>query len=343
MTDIKDNVDLSNLNTMRCPSRCDFYCRGDSQQALIDALQWAKSNGVSVLVLGGGSNVILMPEVHALVLQPALKGIALIAESGNERIVRSAAGENWHALVMWTLRSGYYGLENMALIPGSVGAAPIQNIGAYGIELHERFHSLRALNMDTFEVEEFDADRCRFGYRDSFFKGAEGRKYLVLDLCLRLSTVPDLRLDYPALRDQLSALGQSLDSCSPDDVATAVMHLRKTKLPDPATVANAGSFFKNPIVGKDKLASLRERFPELVAYDIDAAHSKLAAAWLIDKAAWKGRELGGIKVHDRQALVLTNPASRPASELLSVADAIRADVQKMFAVELEIEPQILGA
>jgi len=258
----------------------------------------------------------------------------------NVALVTAAAGERWHDLVRFVIGQGWGGLENLALIPGSVGAAPIQNIGAYGVELADRMVSLRALELATGAIRRFDHADCGFGYRESYFKQAGRDRYAILDLTLRVHRAPALVVDYPDLIGELAAMGCSRPAAV--DVAEAVIRVRRRKLPDPRHIGNAGSFFKNPVVSAAGAQALLVRDGSLSMHGLADGTVKLAAAQLIDRCGWKGVRRGSVGVWRRQALVLVNLGGASASELLGLSESIRRDVQARFGVELELEPRVLG-
>lgn len=339
ITGLRRDVDLSRLNSFGFAARAEWFLRAESLETLQQAVALARQEGWPLLILGGGSNLVLRESVPGLVVQVALKGHQ-VALDGERVLVSVAAGERWHETVCWTLQQGYYGLENLALIPGTVGAAPMQNIGAYGVELEERFHALRALDTETGSVRTFDREACCFGYRDSLFKSATPGRYVILEVTLALSTRPEPVLRYRALADALAARGQ--EDAGPADIFAAVCDIRRSKLPDPAEIGNAGSFFKNPVVPAAQFAALKNLFPELVAFPA-GDDVKLAAGWLIDQCGWKGRRQGPVGVYDKQALVLVNTGGGTASDLLRLADDVRASVRARFGVELEMEPRLYPA
>lgn len=288
------------------------------------------------LLLGGGSNLLLTKDVDALVLHMALMGKEIVGEQDGRTLVRASAGENWHGFVQWTLAQGLGGLENLSLIPGTVGASPIQNIGAYGLEVKDVFHSLTAFDFASGATRTMDAAECRFGYRDSVFKHVEGRDLAVLDVTFALPRdwVPNLR--YAELARELEA--QGIQQPSARQVSDAVIAIRSRKLPNPAEIGNAGSFFKNPVVTREHCARLLESWPELVHHAQPDGSEKLAAGWLIDRCGWKGRNLGRAGVYPKQALVLVNNGGASGAEVLALARAIQHDVRERFGVELEPEP-----
>jgi UDP-N-acetylmuramate dehydrogenase len=290
------------------------------------------------LVLGGGSNVVLTRDFDGLALLIALRGKRIAREDDQAWYVEAAAGENWHDFVAWTLAEGLPGLENFALIPGTVGAAPIQNIGAYGIEMCERFASLRAIEWATGQIVEFDSAACRFGYRDSVFK-REGRdRFVIVSVTFRLPKAWAPHADYADVARELAGRGES---ANPQAIFNAVVAVRRAKLPDPRVLGNAGSFFKNPVVDAVQFEILKAREPELVSYRQPDGRVKLAAGWLIDRCGWKGRAMGAAAVHERQALVLVNRGGATGAEVFALARAIQNDVFEHFGVELEAEPVCL--
>lgn len=317
---------------MGLPSRADALVRYDDAEQLSQLSDLAARYG-KVFVLGGGSNVILEPQVSGLVIKVETRGIRLLSETDDEVVVEVAAGENWHSFVSHCVDHGWHGLENMALIPGTAGAAPVQNIGAYGVELDQRFHSLLAWDIGAARMVEMGPSDCGFSYRDSVFKRAQPGNWLIAALRLRLSRTWRPVLSYPALAAQLHAA-----TPSPRQVFDAVCQVRRSKLPDPAVLGNAGSFFKNPIVNAATVERIRSVDPAVVVYPQEAGACKLAAGWLIERAGWKGRRLGPAGVHERQALVLVNHGGATADDIRRLADAIKADVEQRFGVVLEQEP-----
>lgn len=294
-----------------------------------------------VLVLGGGSNVVFTRDFDGLVLLDEIAGLQVVREDDDAWYVEAGGGENWHAFVAWTLENGMPGLENLALIPGTVGAAPIQNIGAYGLEMRTYFDSLVAVELATGRSERFDAAHCAFGYRDSFFK-REGRgRFAIASVTFRLPKRWTPRLAYADVTRELDARGIAPDAATPRDVFDAVVAIRRAKLPDPLVLGNAGSFFKNPVIDAGPFDALRARAPDVVSYPQPDGRVKLAAGWLIDRCGWKGRALGNAAVHDRQALVLVNRGGATGAEVLALARAIQDDVRERFGVELEPEPVCL--
>ena len=303
--------------------------------ALVD---WHRS-GTAAQVLGAGCNTLLAARRIERILRVALRGRRIVAEDGERVLVEAAAGEDWPALVEWTLAKGLCGLENLSLIPGSVGAAPIQNIGAYGIELAEHFDSLDAIRLDSGERRRFSRADCRFGYRDSAFKSPDHRRWLILSVRLALSRSLMPRLDYGDIRKELADAGAATSARS---IADAVIRLRRARLPDPARLGNAGSFFKNPVVETTIVERLRARYPGMPAWPAGPGLAKLPAAWLIERDGWKGHRDGDAGVHERHALVLVNHGRASGADLLALATRIQAAVFDRFGVRIEPEPVILG-
>ncbi|CAB3756117.1 UDP-N-acetylmuramate dehydrogenase [Paraburkholderia solisilvae] len=334
-------------NTFGFDVRAQLACRIERDEQLLAAVRDPRAAGLPRLVLGGGSNIVLTRDFAGLVLLVALRGRRIAREDGDAWYVEAAAGENWHEFVAWTLAQGLPGLENLALIPGTVGAAPIQNIGAYGLEMAERFASLRAVELATGETVELDASACRFGYRDSVFK-REGRdRFVITSVTFRLPKAWTPRAGYADVARELAARRHgdgngSVDAApSAQAIFDAVVGVRRAKLPDPLALGNAGSFFKNPLVDAAQFDALRQREPQVVSYAQPDGRVKLAAGWLIDRCGWKGRALGAAAVHDRQALVLVNRGGATGADVLALATAIQRDVAARFGVDLEPEPIFL--
>ncbi len=293
-------------------------------------------SSMPLLLLGGGSNIVLTGDVEALVLHMAIAGRTIVGRDSGHALVRCGGGENWHGFVQWTLAQGLGGLENMALIPGTVGAAPIQNIGAYGTELKDVFHSLTAYDLASGELRTMDAAACRFGYRDSIFKQAGGAGLVIVDVTFALPLAWQPNLRYAELAQAVRDAG--LDAPTAQQVSDIVVAIRRRKLPDPAVVGNAGSFFKNPVVSGAECARLLAAFPALVHHAQPDGSEKLAAGWLIDQCGWKGRTMGAAGVYPKQALVLVNNGGASGAEVVALARAIQADVGARYGVHLETEP-----
>lgn len=328
---------LATLNTLAVPAQARAYVPATRTEQVVAALTLAQEKRWPLLPLGGGSNIVLTGDFAGMVLHLQSKGIEKVDEDSRHVYVRVAAGENWHQLVEYSLQQHWWGLENLALIPGNVGAAPIQNIGAYGVELEEVFEELQALEVNSGLAVTFSREACEFRYRDSVFKGRLRDRYIITHVILRLNKQPELRLEYPALHAACAHLSQR--ELTPQKVSELVADIRRTKLPDPAQIPNAGSFFKNPVVSVQQFNELQQAFPGLVAYP-QPRGVKLAAGWLIEQAGWRGFTEQGVAVHDRQALVLTNPGRSSGKVILALAERIVQSVVDLFGVVLETEPRI---
>jgi UDP-N-acetylmuramate dehydrogenase len=332
---VQAQVSLKPYNSFGVDVRAQLFAQASTDAEVREALAYAAAQQVPLLVIGGGSNLLLTRDVEALVLRMSSRGVRMLSDDGESAVVEAEAGESWHPFVQWTLEQGFAGLENLSLIPGTVGAAPMQNIGAYGVEIKDVFAGLTALDRQTGELCEFNLDECAFGYRDSLFKQQSGR-WLILRVRFRLQRCGTLTLQYGPLQQRLQE--QGITEPTPMDVSRAVCSIRSEKLPDPAVLGNAGSFFKNPLVSAAQAAELKHAYPGLVAYPQTDGQVKLAAGWLIEQAGWKGYRQGDAGVHRLQALVLVNYGNATGSELLALAQAIQADIALRFKVTLEIEP-----
>jgi UDP-N-acetylmuramate dehydrogenase len=335
---LQANASLQAFNSFGLDVSARLFAESHSDAQVREALVVARERQMALLVIGGGSNLLLTQDVDALVLRMASRGIRLLSETDAGVIVEAEAGEPWHPFVLWSLAQGLMGLENLSLIPGTVGAAPMQNIGAYGVELKDVFAGLTALDRQTGELREFSLEQADFGYRDSLFKHEAGR-WLILRVRFVLRRQAALHLQYGPLRQYLQ--GQGIDAPTASDVSRAVCAIRSAKLPDPAVLGNAGSFFKNPVVSAELTARLRAEHPDLVAYPQADGQCKLAAGWLIERAGWKGLRDGDAGVHQQQALVLVNYGAATGMQLLNLARRIQVDIVERFGVELEIEPNVL--
>ncbi|TDV70484.1 UDP-N-acetylmuramate dehydrogenase [Pseudomonas sp. LP_7_YM] len=334
---IQANVSLKPFNTFGVDVSARWFAEAHTDAHIREALAYAKERDVKLLVIGGGSNLLLTRDVEALVLRMASRGIRIIHEDCSTAVIEAEAGEPWHPFVQEMLARGLSGLENLSLIPGTVGAAPMQNIGAYGVELKDVFDSLIALDRQTGQTQVFSLADCAFGYRDSVFKHQTGR-WLILRVRFRLSYAAELHLDYGPVRQRL--LEQGIKEPTPIHVSRAICAIRSEKLPDPAVLGNAGSFFKNPLVPAELAARIREAHPGVVAFPQADGQVKLAAGWLIEQAGWKGLRDGDAGVHDLQSLVLVNYGGASGGDLLNLAKRIQADVRERFGVSLEMEPNL---
>lgn len=335
---VQSGVSLRAYNSFGVEAAARYWAEARDESEVRQALDAARERQVPLLVLGGGSNLLLTADVEALVVRMVGRGIRIVADDGQQVVIEAEAGEPWHDFVLWTLQQGFTGLENLSLIPGTVGASPVQNIGAYGVELKDCFHALTALDRQSGEVREFALDDCAFAYRDSLFKRESGR-WIILRVRFALSRHAPLHLEYGPVRQRLAE--QGIEAPSASDVSRAICAIRSEKLPDPAVLGNAGSFFKNPLVPAELAQRLQHEHVDLVAYPQADGQVKLAAGWLIEKAGWKGFRDGDAGVHRLQALVLVNHGHATGQQLLGLAQRIQADIAQRFGVSLEIEPNVL--
>ncbi len=337
---IEENKSLKPFNTFGVDVKARYFFDART----VDDLLWIVHHELyelPKLILGGGSNMLLTEDFEGLVLKISLTVKWVEKSDGNKTLVSVMAGENWHEFVLWTLKNGLGGLENLSLIPGNVGSAPIQNIGAYGVEMKDTFHHLEALNTTTGEFEIFTKKECNFGYRDSYFKRKGKGAYIITRVFFEL-TNKDHKLDtrYGAIEEEIDRLGHDRNIYS---ISEAVCNIRSSKLPDPKVLGNSGSFFKNPVVPQIHFDKLKEKFPEIVAYPAPSNSVKLAAGWMIDKAGWKGFRRGDAGVHDQQALVLVNHGKATGKEIVTLAMDIKKSVKEMFGVDLRPEVNIIGS
>jgi UDP-N-acetylmuramate dehydrogenase len=334
----RQHVSLKAYNSFGFDVSARWYAEASDEQGVREALAFAQSHALPVLLLGGGSNLLLTRDVDALVLRLVSRGVRVLEDDGERLLIEAEAGEPWHPFVQQTLAMGACGLENLSLIPGTVGAAPMQNIGAYGVEIKDVFAGLTAVDRHSGELREFSLADCAFDYRDSVFKREPGR-WVIVRVRFALRRGGPLRLDYGPVRQRLQQAG--FNEPTAQAVSQAICAIRQEKLPDPAQLGNAGSFFKNPLVSGELAQRLRAEHADLVAYAQADGQVKLAAGWLIERAGWKGFREGDAGVHRLQALVLVNYGAATGAQLLGLAQRIQADIAQRFAVELEIEPNVL--
>ena len=331
---------LRQLNTLALEATASAFTRVHSEAQLCGACHWAAEQSMAVVPLGQGSNIVLRGDIDALVVAQCERGRELLEDNGETLLLRVAAGESWHELVLWTLEAGYNGLENLALIPGTVGAAPIQNIGAYGVELDQFVEAVHCIEIATGDALILSAAECKFAYRESIFKHAFKDQLFVTAIDIRLSRSANVHTQYPALSAYLDDNPPVL--MSPQAVCDAVIAIRSSKLPDPALLPNVGSFFKNPLVSSAQLAQLLARFPHIPHYAHADGQTKIPAAWLIDYCGWKGRRCDGVGVHPDHALVLVNYGANNGEQLLALARDIADSVAHSFGLQLDIEPRVYG-
>ncbi len=334
---IEHNISLQPYNTFGLAVKAKLMVRVSKVGCLQNVLADADLKKEERFILGGGSNILLTKNVDALVIKNELGGIEVLSETHDHALVRSGAGVVWHQLVMHCIDLGLAGIENLSLIPGNVGAAPMQNIGAYGVELKDVFHSLEAVEMATGSIRTFNSDECDFGYRESVFKRDLKGQFIITSVTLRLNKRPKLNTSYGAIEDELHRLG--IVSPNIRDVSQAVINIRQSKLPDPKVLGNSGSFFKNPVVPNSKYEELKVKYPNIPGY-VSGPETKLAAGWLIEQCGWKGKVVGHTGSHAQQALVLVNYGEATGVEIFNLSERILRSVDDTFGVKLEREVNV---
>lgn len=337
---IEENVSLKPYNTFGLEASARYFTEITEAGQLISLLNDPARASVKKLFLGGGSNILLLNDFDGLVIKISIKGINITEETAAHVILQAGAGEVWHEFVLHCIERNLGGVENMSLIPGTVGAAPMQNIGAYGAEVKDTFHSLEALNLETLETEIFDREKCAFGYRESFFKHEGRNKYVILNVCFKLSKKPEINIAYGAIRQTLAEMGVASPTIR--DVSNAVIRIRKSKLPDPAEIGNSGSFFKNPEISKEEYSKVREKHPDIPGYEVSEAVVKVPAGWLIEQAGWKGKRFSQVGVHDKQALVLVNFGGGKGAEIADLAARIQSSVSEKFGIRITPEVNFIS-
>lgn len=340
-TEILKDVDLSGVNTLGVRAIAERF----AEVGTVSQLTWLYQNGelnkTDIFVLGGGSNVLFAPRVNRLLLKIEIEGIEISSETDSHVIIRAGAGENWHQLVSWCVEHDFGGIENLALIPGTTGAAPVQNIGAYGVELEEVFHRLEAFDMRTGELKSFEKEDCEFAYRDSVFKRRFKNRYIITHVYLKLTKADhQVECSYQTLREQLEA--KKVGHPGIPDIYQAVIEIRKSKLPDPSDIGNAGSFFKNPVITATEFSELKKRYQEIPSYPVNENMVKIPAGWLIEKAGWKGKRIGNVGTYKNQALVIVNHGDAGAAEIYEYAMNIKKSVKDLFGIELVPEVNLIG-
>lgn len=334
---IQSNISLKPYNTFGINVFAKHFVEVFS---IADLKQLCKMNkSEKLFILGGGSNMLLTQNLNNIVVKIGLIGKEIIREDEDFVWIEVQAGENWHEFVVWCVDRNYGGIENLSLIPGNVGATPIQNIGAYGVEIKDMMESCKALEIDTQEEKNFDNQACHFGYRNSIFKNELKNKYVITSVTFKLSKRNhQIKIDYGAIRSELHQKG--IDNPSIRDVSQAVISIRQSKLPDPNEIGNGGSFFKNPIISAEKFKVLHFLYPEMPFYEIDADHYKIPAAWLIETTGFKGTRYGDAGVHDKQALVLVNYGKAKGEQIKKLAETIQKGVENLFKIKIEPEVNI---
>ncbi|MFL5752955.1 MAG: UDP-N-acetylmuramate dehydrogenase [Bacteroidia bacterium] len=336
---INGNKSLLVYNTFHIDASCKYFSEVNSLEEIKELQQSPEYKNNPRLILGGGSNLLLTKDYEGLVIKNSIKGRELLREDEKNYYVRAGAGEYWHNFVLWCIEHNFAGVENLSLIPGNVGASPMQNIGAYGAEIREVFHELEAVHLETGEKVIFSNSDCHFGYRESVFKNKYKGQFIITSVTYRLNKVPEFNISYGAIENELKSMG--VKELSIKAISDAVIRIRSSKLPDPAVIGNAGSFFKNPEISREKFEVLKEKFPAIVAYPLENGGVKLAAGWLIEQCGWKGKRFGDAGVHVNQALVLVNYGNAKGSEIYELSQQVLDSVKEKFDVLLEREVNII--
>ena len=337
---IQQNLSLKSYNTFGINVQAAFFSNFTSLEELVELTTFCEQkNNLPHLVLGGGSNVLFTQNFRGVILRNELKGIEMVKEDASHYFVRSAAGENWHRFVVFCLENNYAGVENLSLIPGNVGASPIQNIGAYGVEIKDVFYELEAWHLLDHKLVTFTAEDCKFAYRDSVFKSKYKGQFVITSVTFKLLKHPVFQTNYGAIKQELAAMG--VTQLSIQAIANAVIKIRRSKLPDPEVIGNAGSFFKNPTIPVTRFESLKETYPTLPGYPAKNDTVKIAAGWLIEQCGWKGYRKGDAGCHEKQALVLVNYGNATGIDIYTLSTEIMHSVETKFGIMLEREVNVI--
>ena len=333
---IEKNISLKHLNTFGIDVKASSYCRVTSIDSLLEFL----SENNSFFTLSGGSNILLTSNIDVPVLHLDLKGINILKETDSHIFIKAQAGENWHEFVLWCISNNFGGLENMSLIPGNVGTSPIQNIGAYGVELKDVFYKLKAIEIATGPRRVFTYEDCNFGYRNSVFKNELKGKYIITSVIFKLTKKDHLiRAEYGAIKSELQA--RNISKPTIKDISDSVITIRNSKLPNPKEIGNSGSFFKNPVVHTSQFNELQKNYPNIPSYTVSETETKIPAGWLIEQAGFKGKRFGDAGVHKKQALVLVNYGNATGKEILNLAKEIQNKINEQFNIQLEFEVNVI--
>lgn len=337
---IQENISLRPYNTFGIDVTAKQFASFSTNDELKELLSHAKhSTRSSALILGGGSNILFTKDIEGIVLKNELKGIELVNEDEDFFYVKAGAGENWHSFVLHCISNNYAGIENLSLIPGNVGASPMQNIGAYGAEIKDVFHELEAMHVQEHSIEKFSITDCAFGYRESVFKRKYKDQFVILNVTYRLRKRPLFNTTYGAIEQELEKM--QVNELSIQAISQAVINIRSSKLPDPKVIGNAGSFFKNPEIDSEGFVALKAAFPNIVGYPVEHNKTKLAAGWLIEQCGWKGYREGDAGCHAKQALVLVNYGNAKGKDIYNLSQKILDSVKEKFGVDLEREVNIV--
>jgi UDP-N-acetylmuramate dehydrogenase len=339
MLNIEKNKDLSPYTTLKIGAPAEFFAVIKNREDLGEAIAWAKRNKKAIWVLGGGSNVLISKKVKGLVLKNEIRGMEIKKDGAISAIVEAKSGESWTRFVNFTVENNLSGLENLFLIYGTVGAAPVQNIGAYGVELKDIFHSLTAIDLKTGKEKIFKSADCHFGYRDSVFKNKLKGRYFIYSVAVKLSKKPSLKLDYGSLREKL--LEQGIKNPSSRDVIAVITEIRNSKLPNPGILPNAGSFFKNIETSMASYKRLLKEYPSMPSFPVSATRIKIPSGWLIENAGFKGKKFGSVGMYEKQALIFVNYGDASANQAIVLVKKIKSAIKKKFGLDLEEEVNII--
>lgn len=340
MITIQEQISLQPFNTFGIDATAKYFTIVTSKDALMELFQLPVFQSEKHILLGAGSNVLFTQDFDGLVIKNEIKGITVVAESGTEVVVEVGAGEAWHDFVLYAINKNWGGIENLSLIPGTMGAAPMQNIGAYGVEIKEVIKKVSAVEISSGQEKTFTNEGCQFGYRESIFKHELKNKFIISSVTLRLSKVDhNINIAYGGIRDSPHIKGK--ETVTIQDVSAAVIEIRKSKLPDPLKIGNAGSFFKNPVIETEAYNSLRKDYPTIPGFNVNDREIKVPAAWLIEQTGWKGKTIGNVGVHQHQPLVLVNFGGGKGDEVLSLAKQVQQSVHEKFGVKLQVEVNIV--
>ena len=336
---IIENYPLLKLNTFGVDVKAKYFVSINSINELIEIKKNNVFKDLQLLILGGGSNILFTKDFDGLVILNNIKGKEIIDQNHQSVFLKIGAGENWHELVMYCVDNGWGGIENLSLIPGNTGTAPMQNIGAYGVEIKETFVELEALEIASGKIVKFNNSDCEFGYRESVFKNKMKNQYIILNITLELKKNPVLNVNYGDVKAILE--NQNIKNPSIKDVSNAIIIIRQSKLPDPKKIGNSGSFFKNPIVNLNQLELIKKKYPNAVSYKINEDEFKIAAGWMIERAGWKGKKFNNYGVHEKQALVLVNYGLANGMEIFDLSEKIILDIKDKFGITLQTEVNII--
>lgn len=335
--EVRENYSLKNYNTFGIDAKCRYFVESNTESEFLEFVSSYELKPEEVMVLGEGSNFLFTEDFDGTVFYPTIKGIEIVEENEEQVWVRVGAGEVWDDFVAWAVEQGYGGVENLSFIPGHVGAAPVQNVGAYGMEAGDTIERVEAIQIEKARKEVISAADCRFAYRDSIFKREWKNRYIVTYVVFRLTKTPEFRLNYGSIQEELRKLGE----VNLKNIRQAIIRIRQAKLPDVKELPNAGSFFKNPIVSRQQAEKLKEKYPELPLYPVDEDRVKLAAGWLIEQCGWKGKNLGKAGVYEKQALILVNREGASGVEVAHLANEVKKSVFMTFGVWIEPEVYVI--